>query len=354
MTTSTMLREPAPIPTGHPAPRTARPAEATRRFTVTTAGPFELAASARFLEGVLPITDRPASVRRGDAGVVVTLAFVPDGERDAVGVRIERAPQGLRVAVTRPAGRIDDPQLARIRAQVARIFSLDVDGTDYPLVGDRDPVVGALLARYGGLRPVTFLSPYEAAAWFLIGHRIRMPQAATIKHRLAALLGEPVEIDGVTHHAFPAPAVLAGLDADPVVTAGLTEKKIGYLRALGRAAAETDLLDGATIRANGAAAIDALRTLPGVGPFTADGIVLRGAGEPDVLTLNEPRLAWAVQRAYELDRPPTDDELTSISEAWQPFRTWITVLLRVALEDGTHEIRTGTRPPGVLRRTRTR
>jgi DNA-3-methyladenine glycosylase II len=140
-----------------------------------------------------------------------------------------------------------------------------------------------------------------------------------------------------------------------VITAGLTEKKIGYLRALGQTAAETDLLHGATIRSNGpVASIQALRALPGVGPFTADGIVLRGAGAPDVLTLNEPRLAWAVQRAYELDETPTDDELTAISEAWKPFRTWVTVLLRVALEDDTHEIRTGTRPPGVLRRPRTR
>src|SRR5207247_973430 len=143
---------------------------------------------------------------------------------------------------------------------------------------------------YGGLRPVNFLSPYEAAAWFLIGHRIRMTQAATIKHHLAATLGEAVDIDGTRHHAFPAPAVLADLPDDPAVTKGLTAKKVGYLRALGRAAAETDLLDGAALRRLPAPdAVEALRALPGVGPFTADGIVLRGAGAPDVLTLHEPR-----------------------------------------------------------------
>jgi hypothetical protein len=54
-----------------------------------------------------------------------------------------------------------------VREQVARILSLDVDGTGFPEVGRRDPVVGGLQARWPGLRPVGFFSPYEAGAWAL-------------------------------------------------------------------------------------------------------------------------------------------------------------------------------------------
>jgi DNA-3-methyladenine glycosylase II len=52
-------------------------------------------------------------------------------------------------------------------------------------VGERDPVVGEVQHRYPGLRPVGFWSPYEAAAWTIIGHRIRITQAAAIKGRHA-------------------------------------------------------------------------------------------------------------------------------------------------------------------------
>jgi DNA-3-methyladenine glycosylase II len=55
-----------------------------------------------------------------------------------------------------------DPEA--VRDQVARILSLDVDGSGFPAVGRRDPVVGGLQARWPGLRPVGFFSPYEAAA----------------------------------------------------------------------------------------------------------------------------------------------------------------------------------------------
>ena len=78
------------------------------------------------------------------------------------------------------------------------------------------------------------------------------------------------------------------------------------------------------------AAIDQLITaLPGVGPFTAQGILLRGAGAPDVLAPAEPRLAVAVERAYGLGALPGKDELARLAEPWRPFRSWVQVLLRV-------------------------
>ena len=59
--------------------------------------------------------------------------------------------------------------------------ALDVDGTGFAALGERDRVVRALQRRFPGLRPVLFYTPYEAAAWAIIGQRIRMTQAATIK-----------------------------------------------------------------------------------------------------------------------------------------------------------------------------
>jgi DNA-3-methyladenine glycosylase II len=300
---------------------TTRPPTGNPAFTFTDDGPFDLAAVARFLVGKLPIADRPPT-----DGDVVRLAFVPDGSAEApAGVVLRPVDHGVTVEITETG----DAGAAAVADQVRRMLSLDVPGAGFAEVGRRDPVIGRLQAEEPGLRMVNYLSPYEAAAWFLIGHRIRMSQASTIKGRLTVELGPALRIDGHEHHAFPGPAVLSRLGP----TAGLTDRKVANLRALGEAALHTDLLDGATIRRRGAAAsIAALQELPGVGPFTAEGIVLRGAGEPDHLTLVEPRLAQAVQEAYDLDRRPTPDELVERSAAWRPYRTWVTFLLRVAQE----------------------
>jgi DNA-3-methyladenine glycosylase II len=225
-------------------------------------------------------------------------------------------------------------ELSAVRSQVERILSLDVDGSGFAEVGRRDPVIGAAQARYPGLRPVCFWSWYEAAAWAVIGQRVRMSQAAATKQRIAAERGETVLIDGVAQQAFPAPAALAELAGGP----GLTGAKVERLHALAEAA-QRNVFDSASLRAlPREEALELLQTLPGVGPFSAELILLRGAGDPDHAPVHEPRLAKAIAHAYRLDAVPDAATFADITAGWAPYRTWATLLLRAQLEDDTHEI----------------
>jgi DNA-3-methyladenine glycosylase II len=224
--------------------------------------------------------------------------------------------------------------VSAVRSQVERILSLDVDGSGFLAVGERDPVAGEIQRRYPGLRPVGFWSPYEAAAWTIIGHRIRITQAAGIKARMAEQLGEPVRFGDRVVHAFPAPQRLAGLDTFP----GLAGRKPEWLRSLAQAALDGQL-DAARLRAMPHEdAMADLKKLPGIGDFSAGLTLLRGAGDPDAVPGQEPRLARAVALAYGLPGPATPGQLREISENWRPYRTWVTLLLRTQLEYETGEI----------------
>jgi len=61
-----------------------------------------------------------------------------------------------------------------------------------------------------------------------------------------------------------------------------------------------------------------LRRLPGIGPFSATLVVLRGAGAPDGLPLSEPHLARAIALAYKLAKPPDEETIAELAEAWRP------------------------------------
>ena len=75
---------------------------------------------------------------------------------------------------------------------------------------------------------------------------------------------------------------------------GLTARKVEYLRRLGREAAGGKL-EAAGLRAlPEEEALGRLQELPGIGPFSAGLILLRGAGAPDLLPAEEPRLPRAV------------------------------------------------------------
>jgi DNA-3-methyladenine glycosylase II len=302
-------------------------------FELVPRGPFSLAAARAFLEGFAPAAHRAA----GDGHL--HLAFVPDGEEDAAGVCL-RQPDGVVVGEV-----FGDADHEAVPGQVARILSLDVDGTGFPEVGRRDPVVGGLQARWPGLRPVGFCSPYEAAAWALIAHRIRIVQAARIKARMAAELGQVVDVHGDRRPAFPGPARLAALEW----FAGLYGRKVENLRELGQVAVDGHL-DGVRLRALPRdRALAELKQLPGIGDFSAELVLLRGAGDPDHLPEHEPRLCRGAALAYDLDEPPDRPWLERRSEAWRPYRTWVVLLLRVLLEAETGDIG-GTRNVGARQR----
>jgi len=183
-----------------------------------------------------------------------------------------------------------------------------------------------LMADHPGLRPVCFHSPYEAAAWSVIGQRLRMTQAAAIKARLAEQHGRRVHIAGQTLHAFPEPETLRAITNVP----GLTGVKLERLHALAEAAAAGEL-DAARMRAMPADdALAALRALPGIGPFSAELILIRGAGHPDVFPHHERRLRAAIADEDGLGETHSGDtrRLAEIADRWRPYRSWVALLLR--------------------------
>ena len=298
-------------------------------FTLVPRGPFSLAESIKFLEGFTPAS------YSGAADGVLELAFPVEGSWQTVGVQVRQdaADAGAVTGEIIWPGEPGAGLRAEVRAQVERILSLDVDGSGFPAVGERDPVVGEVQRRYPGLRPVGFWSPYEAAAWTIIGQRIRIAQAAALKARIAERLGDPVSFGSRVVYAFPSPQRLAKLDTFP----GLAGRKPEWLRALAHAALD-GRLDAARLRAMPhEEAIADLKKLPGIGDFSAGLTLLRGAGAPDAVAA-EPRLGRAVALAYGLPGPATPEQIHEISENWRPYRTWVTLLLRAQLEYSTGEI----------------
>ena len=295
-------------------------------FEVGYTGPFSMAASIRFLEGFAPAGYESSPPNHLD------LAFCAGPLWHPVAVRVaERAGKVI-------GSFVGDVSPETVASNVARILSLDVDAREFPDVGQRDDVVAGLQGKYPGLRPVCFWSPYEAACWAVIGHRIRMNQAAAVKAKMAQQLGHSMVLAGATLFSFPSPQRLVDLEGFP----GLSGRKPEWLRGIARAALD-GRLDPEVLRAlPRSEAIDQLKELGGIGDFSAELILLRGAGDPDWAPRHEPRLISAMKLAY--DRAHfDDDEVVVVTSGWAPYRTWVSLLLRVNLEDSTHVI-TGARP----------
>ena len=286
-------------------------------------GPFSLAAARDFAGGFA------AGIGGGAAtGTSLVMAFPVEpwpatGEAWGQSAIVELSQVERNGAVRARVASDGDVDEGAALTQAARSVSLDHDGTGWPEVGRRDPVIGELQARYEDLRPVCFYSAYEAATSFVIGQRIARAQAARVKARLSELAGDEVALDGVAFRAFPRPERLlevASVD-------GLADEKVRRLHGLAEAAMDGRLDTNRLRSLPPAQALDELKALRGVGEFTAQGILLRGCGLVDELpddALSDDVLG--AMYADDLARGLTRD---TIVERWKPYRMWATVLLRV-------------------------
>ncbi|MDQ1545561.1 MAG: hypothetical protein QOH69_465 [Actinomycetota bacterium] len=283
-------------------------------FTITPDGPFSLEAATHF--GFGPNTGRPTY---GDAQM--KLAFAVDDFRNHAHVTLNQEDNG---DVT---GTIDsDADSAIVVNQVRRILSLNASGVEFAAVGEKDPVLGAMQREHYGLRPVSFHSPYEAAAWSIISARRQRAQGTIVRNRIAEQLGR-VYGDGENRmFAFPIPERLQELE----YVQSLEATKVERLHAVARAALDGQLDAELLLGMSTERAMEHLLKLPGIGPMYGTLILLRGTGSVDAMTGVEPRLPTYLAHFYGLGAEASADQIATIMEGWRPFRTWASVLTRVS------------------------
>jgi DNA-3-methyladenine glycosylase II len=285
--------------------------------TLEVLGPWSLTTSRAFWEGFAPASLQPQTATEGGSqGSRLRTVFRAEADWHRAEVEVVQDGATARLAVT------GDGDLEAAAAQACRFLSLDIDGRGWPDVGRRDPVVAAAQSELPGLRPCGFHSPYEAAVWSVLSQRTRIVQAARLRDRLVAQLGE--------NGAFPAPQVL--LDASPDEL-DLPGRKPEYLRAVADAALE-GRLDGTALRAvDPDQAVRRVQEIKGLGPFAAELVIVRGANAPDALPRHEARLDAEIAHLY-----GPSASLSDVAQTWRPFRTWAAVHLRSLRERRTHEI----------------
>jgi len=108
----------------------------------------------------------------------------------------------------------------------------------------------------------------------VISQRISKAQAAVVQLWLARNHGTALEVTGATVHSFPTPAQLLLVGEAP----GLSRQKLKRLRGVAEAAISGILGVDRLLEAGEVRGPEALRAIPGIGPFWSQGIYLRSCG----------------------------------------------------------------------------
>jgi DNA-3-methyladenine glycosylase II len=126
---------------------------------------------------------------------------------------------------------------------------------------------------------------------------------------------------------LPAPAELLAVDPSQLREAGLSWRKIGTLRDLAERMSDGRLDREVLSVLPDEELMTALTAIPGIGPWTVQGVLLIALRREDVVLPGDLALRKAIQAAYRLDHLPSQQEVLDIAEKWRPYRSLATSYL---------------------------
>jgi AraC family transcriptional regulator of adaptative response / DNA-3-methyladenine glycosylase II len=213
----------------------------------------------------------------------------------------------------------DIAALPQIIARVRRVFDLAADPDRIGAHLSLDPMLAPLVARRPGLRVPGAWDGFELAVRAILGQQITVPAAIKLLGKLVEAHGALLPVTSGDHeglsHLFPSPVRIASAD---LAALGMPGARALAVTSLARTiAADPSLFSrGADLEA----AIAKLRSLPGIGEWTAQYIAMRELREPDAFPAADIGLLRAMA---EVDGSrPSPSELLARAEAWRPWRAY--------------------------------
>jgi AraC family transcriptional regulator, regulatory protein of adaptative response / DNA-3-methyladenine glycosylase II len=209
--------------------------------------------------------------------------------------------------------------LPAIVARVRRLFDL---GADIGTIGNHlsgDPVLAPLVAQRPGLRAPGGWDGFEIAVRAVLGQQISVAAARRLAGQLVALHGRPLPKSSLIHpglsHAFPAAKRLA---SPASLGLGMPAARLAALKAVAKAA----VADPNLFRPFGSIeqTVTRLRTIRGIGEWTAQYIALRAIREMDAFPATDIGLLRSV--AAMDGEKSTPSNLLNRAESWRPWRAY--------------------------------
>jgi AraC family transcriptional regulator of adaptative response / DNA-3-methyladenine glycosylase II len=235
-----------------------------------------------------------------------------DGERGTMAVEHDDRRAALLVTVR------GSSMLVRVAAErVRRMFDLDADVAAIAAHLRADPALARSVAARPAMRVFRGWDGFEVAVRSIIGQQVSVERARQLNGILVGRCGASLVqgTDARVRNVFPTPQQV--LDAD-LSKMGMPGARVTTLTAMARAA-----LDDPQLFDRGSSldeTIARLRSIRGIGDWTAHYIAMRACGEPDAFPASDVGLLRGAADAT--GRRPTPRELLARAEAWRPWRAY--------------------------------
>lgn len=153
----------------------------------------------------------------------------------------------------------------------------------------RDPVLGRAIAEIGPLRREINPDAFSSLVNAIVGQQISTKAQITVWNRVVAFVGR------VT------PGSIAALSEASLASLGMSGRKARYIRSLADKALSGDFDPAALCSLGDEDAISELVSLDGVGPWTAEMLLIFSLGRPNVFSFGDAGIRSGLKKLHGLD-----------------------------------------------------
>ncbi|ANX02171.1 DNA-3-methyladenine glycosidase [Thermoclostridium stercorarium subsp. leptospartum DSM 9219] len=179
---------------------------------------------------------------------------------------------------------------------------------------ERDKKLGEAIDRIGFVKRRIIPDPFRALVYSIVGQQIIGKAADTVFNRLVARAGEI------------APERLAELDISEIKACGMSLRKAEYIRKIAEAAVNGTVDFGGLKAKPDREVIDILTTLPGVGIWTAEMLLIFSLARPNVLSFSDFGIRKGLMKLHGIDRL-TKEKFDEYRSLYSPYCTTASIYL---------------------------
>jgi DNA-3-methyladenine glycosylase II len=210
----------------------------------------------------------------------------------------------------------DEREHPRLLALVRRMLGVEVDLTRFYRSAAQVDWLHPLVCRMRGVRPPRYATIWEACVNAIVFQQISLHAASAIMGRFIKRMSQAVERGGVRLYCFPSPEQFLSAPESFLRKAGLSAGKLATLRRVADGLGLGVLDEAQLEKLPSPDAAAQLRSIKGIGPWTAVVILLRGLSRLDVFPAND----TSVVRNLTLVGAPAALDVETLLDALGPQR----------------------------------
>lgn len=217
---------------------------------------------------------------------------------------------------------------AGVRDYIIDWFDLHTNLKPFYNMASKDPLLLETIHSFSGLRMIGIPDLFEALCWGIIGQQINLNFAYTLKERFVRQFGQTITYENKSYSIFPKPEVIATQTIENLQPLQLPKRKCAYLIGVAKLLANGELSKEKLLAMPSIKEAEkTLVAIHGIGPWTANYVLMRCLRFPDAYPTGDVGLHNAIKHQLNSNEKPTKETLIRLGESWQGWQAYATFYL---------------------------